>query len=103
MDSIDSHPSMLLGPWEQSITGVKPTEQLITQVADFLFMHVVSRNDLGELSSRGVEIEIEAKLGQLISSDTNERLNLPVTTECIIAEGQRMVGFRSAMTEVINS
>ena len=94
------HPSALLGAWEESITGVKPAQALTTQVADFLFMHVVSRPDLGELASRNVEIEIESKLGQLINIENNERLSLPVTTECAISEAYRLVGFRSAMTEV---
>jgi mRNA capping enzyme, beta chain len=68
-------------------------------VADFLYLKVVSRGDLGELASRGVEIEIEAKLGQLIDKDTNERYSLPVISECILAENARL-GFRSSMTEV---
>lgn len=93
------HPSAILGPWEESILGMRPTEQMTKLVADFLFLKVVSRGDLGELASRGVEIEIEAKLGQLIEKDTNERLRLPVTSECILAENSR-VGFRSSMTEV---
>ncbi len=94
-----NHPSALLGPWEQSITGKKPFEQMTKLVADFLFMNVVSRGDLGELASRGVEIEIEAKLGQLIDKETNERYYLPVGSECILADSAR-VGFRSSMTEV---
>jgi polynucleotide 5'-triphosphatase len=68
-------------------------------VADFLYMNVVSRDDIGELSSRGIEVEIEAKLGQLIDKDTNERYRLPVMSECLLAENQR-VSFRSSMTEV---
>ena len=93
-----NHPSKLLGPWEESIIGKKPSEQITKLVADFLYMNVVSRGDLGELSSRGVEIEIEAKLGQLIDRETNERYFLPVRSECILAESAR-VGFRSSMTE----
>jgi polynucleotide 5'-triphosphatase len=94
-----NHPSALLGPWEESITGKKPFEQMTKLVADFLYMNVVSRGDLGELASRGVEIEIEAKLGQLIDKETNERYYLPVRSECILRDGTR-VGFRSSMTEV---
>jgi polynucleotide 5'-triphosphatase len=93
------HPSRWLGPWEESITGKKPFEQMTKLVADFLYMNVVSRDDIGELSSRGIEVEIEAKLGQLIDKDTNERYRLPVMSECLLAENQR-VSFRSSMTEV---
>jgi hypothetical protein len=94
-----NHASALLGPWEESITGKKPFEQMTKLVADFLYMNVVSRGDLGELASRGVEIEIEAKLGQLIDRETNERYYLPVKSECILNDSAR-VGFRSSMTEV---
>ncbi len=94
-----AHPSLLLGPWEASITGVKPVEQVTKLVADFLYMNVVSRGDLGELASRGVEIEIEAKLGHIIDKETNERYRLPVRSECILVENGR-TSFRSSMTEV---
>jgi polynucleotide 5'-triphosphatase len=92
-------PSRLLGPWEKSITGRKPFEGMTKIVADWLYVNVVSRNDLGELASRGVEVEIEAKIGQLIDKDTSQRFTLPVLSECILAENPR-IGFKSSMTEV---
>ena len=95
----DSNVAELLGPWEPSITGIRPYEEITKAVADWLFVHVVSRPDAGELASRGVEVEIEAKLGQLIHKDTNERFELPVVTECILSEKAR-VSFVSSMTEV---
>jgi polynucleotide 5'-triphosphatase len=91
------HP--LLGRWEQSIMGNKPFDMMTKLVADFLYTNVVSRSDLGELGSRGVEIEIEAKLGQLIDRETNDRYHLPVLSECIL-NGNARVGFKSSMTEV---
>lgn len=94
-----SHPSVLLGPWEECITGKKPYEEITKLVADWLFLNVVSRGDLGELSSRGIEIEIEAKLGQLIDKSTNQRLEMFVQSECIL-QSRNQVAFRSAMTEV---
>jgi len=97
MDS--QHPSALLGPWEESIMGNKPYDMMTKVVADFLYTNVVSRSDLGELGSRGVEIEIEAKLGQLIDRETNDRYFLPVLSECIL-NGNVRVGFKSSMTEV---
>lgn len=87
-----------LGPWEPSITGKRPYEELSKNVADFLFVHVVQHPDMGEISSRGVQFEIEAKLGTLISKDTNDRVNIPVTTECLLHDNGR-VAFRSSMTE----
>jgi polynucleotide 5'-triphosphatase len=97
--SDEPNPSLLLGPWEWSITGHKVSQEMTKLVADFIYMNVLNRGDLGELASRGVEIEIEAKLGQLINKETNERYELPVTSECILADSAR-VGFRSSMTEV---
>jgi len=95
----DSVTGSLLGAWEPSIMGTKPIEEMTKVVADFLWGLVVSRPDIGELASRGVEIEIEAKLGQLINKETNIRYQLPIATECIVQDPQRMT-FRSSMTEV---
>ena len=92
-------PSRILGPWEESITGKKPFEDMTKIVADWLYVNVVSRNDLGELASRGVEVEIEAKIGQLIDKDTNQRYTLPILSECILRENP-CIGFKSSMTEV---
>jgi polynucleotide 5'-triphosphatase len=91
-------PSLILGPWERSITGQKPVETMTRLAADFLFSNVVARGDLGELASRGVLIEIEAKLGQLIDKGTNVRYWQPIMSECVVETGRYM--FRSSMTEV---
>ena len=94
-----SDPTILLGPWDKSITGVVPLDQNGRAIADFLYRTVVDRDDIGELSSRGVEIEIEAKLGQIIDKGTDQRLQLPVDTMCVLKDNQRLA-FRSSMTEV---
>lgn len=91
-------PSLILGPWERSISGSKPNDAISKTVADWLFEHVVHRRDFGELSSRGVQIEIEAKLGQLVDKDTNVRYQLPAMTEVVLAERAR-TAFKSSMTE----
>lgn len=93
----DPHASALLGPWETSISGKKPMQEIVKQIADWIFINVIQRDDLGELSSHGVEIEIEAKLGQFIDQGT--RIHFPVTTEAIFAGGGD-IRFQSAMTEV---
>ncbi|KAF8847036.1 mRNA triphosphatase CET1 [Acephala macrosclerotiorum] len=96
--AMQDDPSVILGPWEKTITNVKPQDEITKCVADFLFANVVSRGDLGELASRGVEIEIEAKLGQIIDKDTNERYQLPVASECVLRPNAGLA-FRSSMTE----
>ena len=89
----------LLGPWEPSISDTTPVNDLTKAIADFLYLEVVNRNDWGELESRGVAVEIEAKLGQLIDKETNQRYWLPVLSECVLAPSNR-ISFRSSMTEV---
>ncbi|RFU30352.1 hypothetical protein B7463_g5994, partial [Scytalidium lignicola] len=95
---IETSTPELLGQWEPSILGTRPTDAMTKLLADWIYLKVVSRADIGELSSRGVEVEIEAKLGQLIDSDTNQRYYIPVQSECILAETGR-VRFVSSMTE----
>lgn len=92
-------PQDLLGPWEPSITGVKPYEEITKTIADFLFLNVVNNEDMQEIRSQGIQFEIEAKLGTLIDKDTNHRVDRAVNSECVIHDGGR-IAFRSSMTEV---
>ncbi|KAL7939258.1 putative mRNA capping nucleoside-triphosphatase [Trichoderma chlorosporum] len=96
--SAEPDPQDILGPWEASIAGVKPIEELSKHVADFLFMNVISNQDIQEITGRGIQFEIEAKLGTLIDKDTNQRVDRFVATECILDDNGR-VAFRSSMTE----
>lgn len=98
-DVAGDDPSLLLGPWEKSIIGAKPYDSAAKAVADWLYGLVVNRQDFGELSTRGVEIEIEAKLGQLVDTDTSVRYQLPILNEVILREMKR-IRFESSMTEV---
>lgn len=95
----ESGPQDILGPWEASITGVKPYEELSKTVADFIFIHVVNNPDIKEITSRGIQFEIEAKLGTLIDKDTNYRVDRLLDTECVLHDTGR-VAFKSSMTEV---
>lgn len=88
-----------LGPWEPSIAGKEPPSEMTKLVADWLYMHVVNRDDTRELASRGVEIEVEAKLGQLVSKETNQRLSMPIRSETVLMDNQ-FISFKSTMTEV---
>ena len=80
----------LLGPWEPSITGYIPHEDVTKTVCDFLFQHVVLRNDASagpagsSAAGQGAIVEVEAKLGQHIDLDRGDRLYLPIMTESIL-------------------
>lgn len=100
-----------LGPWEPSITGYIPYEEITKTVCDFLFRHVVLRNDAvaapagSAAVAQGAIIEVEAKLGQLIDMDRRERLQLPLLSESVLhKEGSRFrTSFESTMTVVSQS
>ena len=68
-------------------------------MADFIFIHVVNNPDIKEIASRGIQFEIEAKLGTLIDKDTNFRVDRLLDTECVLHDTGR-VAFKSSMTEV---
>jgi hypothetical protein len=68
-------------------------------VADFLFLNVINTPDMREISSRGIQFEIEAKLGTLIDRDTNQRVDRGIASECVLMDNSR-VAFKSSMTEV---
>ncbi|KAF7597259.1 mRNA-capping enzyme subunit beta [Aspergillus hancockii] len=95
-----------LGPWEPSISGFIPHEEVTKTVCDFLFQHVVLRNDATAAPAgsaavgQGAIIEVEAKLGQLVDMDRGERLHLPISTESILnKENSRFrTAFESTMT-----
>jgi hypothetical protein len=84
-----------------------PSEEIIRSISDYLFTEVVRRDDVsagpaGGGPGKGAVLEIEAKLGKLIDKHTNERLRLPVMSECIInsRDPSLKIEFKSSMTEV---
>ena len=87
-----------LGPWEQSLLGTRPMDDITKAVADFLYLNVVANDRMGEINSRGIEFEIEAKLGTLIDRQTNQRMAIGAQSECVLSRGDAV--FRSSMTEV---
>ena len=96
-----------LGPWEPSILNVIPLEEVVKVISDFLFAEVVLREGIGVgpaggLASKGAVLEIEAKIGRLIDRNTNDRLRLPVMTECVVSQSDPnlRISFESSMTEV---
>ncbi|KAL4899762.1 hypothetical protein BDW74DRAFT_107489 [Aspergillus multicolor] len=87
-----------LGPWEPSITGLFPYEEVTKVVCDFLFQHVVAGPASATAQSQGTMIEVEAKLGHIIDLDRGERLRLPIMTESIITKDRIRTNFESKMT-----
>lgn len=95
-----------LGPWEPSIINIMPSEEIIRVISDFLFAEVVCRDDVGAGPAgggavRGAVLEVEAKIGQLIDKNSNDRLRLPVMTECVVSKNDPSLrlAFKSSMTE----
>ncbi|KAL9577258.1 MAG: hypothetical protein Q9212_006480 [Teloschistes hypoglaucus] len=99
-------PTGILGLWEPSITNVIPAEELSKAVSDYLYTTVVTMNGVqfgpaGGTASHGAMVEVEAKIGQIIDKNTNDRIKIPVSTECLLDRNDpnlRTV-FRSSMTE----
>ena len=96
-----------LGPWEPSILNIIPSEELTRVISDWLFEHVVLREDVGVgpaggAADQGAVLEIEAKIGQLMDKNTNDRIRIPVLNECVVshADPNLKLAFKSSMTEV---
>ncbi|OJD20081.1 hypothetical protein ACJ73_08587 [Blastomyces percursus] len=95
-----------LGPWEPSITGLIPHEEVTKLICDFLFQQVVMRRDIGagpaggSAVGQGAVLEVEAKLGMLVDRNRGERVRIPALTECILAKDDPSirVGFESSMS-----
>ena len=97
-----------LGPWEPSIAGYIPHEEITKIICDFLFQHVVMRNDVAAAPAgssapgQGAIIEVEGKLGHLIDMERGDRLRLPILTESILNKDNPRfrTSFESSMTLV---
>ena len=96
-----------LGAWEPSILDVEPVEDITKVISDWLFTEVVLKQGIGVgpaggSASNGAVLEIEAKIGRLIDQHTNDRIRLPVATECIVSltDPNLRINFESSMTEV---
>ena len=96
-----------LGPWEPSILNIIPSEELTRVISDWLFENVVLREDVGVgpaggAADQGAVLEIEAKIGQLMDKNTNDRIRIPVLNECVVShtDPNLKIAFKSSMTEV---
>lgn len=97
----------LLGPWEYNIANVEPLDEVIRLVSDFLFLNVVMDDKVGVAPAGGGRglgaiFEIEAKIGRIIDNNTNDRIRLPVESECVISRSDPNIKtrFESSMTQV---
>lgn len=88
-----------LNPWEPTIIGKQPYEELSKAVADFIYINVINHHDLAQIRSHNALIEVEAKLGNLVNKNTNDRVHYPILSECLLQDSSRVM-FKSSMTEV---
>lgn len=88
--------------WESSITDTKPRDELVRQVADFLYLTMLRRENIGTGDATRGALEVEAKFGTLIDRNTSERLALPVMTKTVLHQdfSDRNIRFESQMSEV---
>ncbi|KAL8857951.1 MAG: hypothetical protein Q9178_005570 [Gyalolechia marmorata] len=98
MDATQSMPDSVggLGPWEPTITGVIPAEELTREIMDYIIQTVAP------MKSPVLDmIEIEAKIGHIIDKDTDVRIRLPGRTEVMVdhTNPSLRTAFRSSMTE----
>lgn len=108
-----AQPERVIGPlglWEPSILDIHPTEDITKVISDWLFSEVVQKQGIGVgpaggSANKGAVLEIEAKIGRLIDQNTNDRLRLPVVSECVISQSDpnMRINFESSMTEVSDS
>ncbi|KAJ8661589.1 hypothetical protein O0I10_002857 [Lichtheimia ornata] len=72
---------------ETTIFGIKPVDDIVQYVADFIATHCDQEN-----------VEIEGKLGLLIDKQTRRRINMNAVTETVIGAGlEGRVRFESNM------
>ncbi|KAL8980633.1 MAG: hypothetical protein Q9205_004341 [Flavoplaca limonia] len=101
MDAVQSVPDSTgnLGPWEPTITGVIPAEELTREIMDYIIGIIAPMQTMqGPILDM---IEIEAKIGHIVDKDTDDRIRLPTRTEVMIdhTNPNTRTTFRSSMTE----
>ncbi|KAF2088799.1 mRNA triphosphatase CET1, partial [Saccharata proteae CBS 121410] len=83
---------------EPNFQNLEPWDDVTRQVCDFLWNHIISREDL-QLARSTVKVEVEGKLGTLVDKDTNQRLELPVASQCVLTKPVEKLAFKSFMNE----
>jgi len=101
-DKMQGISRLLKMPWELSFTGKGPADRLVHRIATFLYRTMLTRPQLGAGDPTNGSLEIEAKIGTLVDRNTNERIQLPVVTPCVLDENfsKTRCRFESFMNEV---
>lgn len=86
----------VLGQWEKTMRWNTPYPDILKLVQDWLYQQLLSLGDVGTNPQEG-QVEIEAKIGYLINSATDQRIQLPVYNMCVVKPGAHDYSFRSEM------
>lgn len=95
-------PSSSGAPIERSIFGTDPLDEFVCHVGGWIYSISRGGQVLEDLppGCTEAEIEVEAKIGTLIDTNTHERISLPVSNETILRNGMPGVRFESGMTSL---
>jgi len=74
---------------EPSWINAEPIDEFIREIGDFIIRATKGRTN----------VEVEAKIGVLIDTRTNQRLNLPAVSEIILAENYPDLRFEANMSQ----
>ncbi|KAK5709641.1 hypothetical protein LTR17_019577 [Elasticomyces elasticus] len=75
-----------LGKWEKSIRWTAPMPEMLKQVMDWLYVQLNNLQDVPD-DPNEVEIEIEAKIGQIVDAKSGQRVMWPITSPTILNQG----------------
>ncbi|KAG8904789.1 mRNA-capping enzyme subunit beta [Tulasnella sp. 403] len=75
-------------PLEASILCAEPLDEFVMEIADWVHRNAQGRSN----------VEVEAKVGMIIDTRSDERINLPVSSETILAPDYPEIRFSSNMT-----
>lgn len=89
----------ILGGWEKTFRWNTPMPSMLREVQKWLYQTLLLNQDVGHDPLEGT-IEIEAKIGTLVNTETGQRIALPVTSATVLAEKFPRLGFESQMEEV---
>ncbi|KAK5129988.1 hypothetical protein LTR08_002581 [Meristemomyces frigidus] len=89
----------IFGQWENSVCWNQPFGDMEKAVADWIYIHLKALEDVD--NPKECVIEIEAKIGKIITKNTDERIRMPVTTAAVLDEGwmKKEARFESQMDE----
>ncbi|WPG97256.1 Hypothetical protein R9X50_00002800 [Acrodontium crateriforme] len=94
------HARSVLGSWEKSARWNTPYPDLLKAVQDWLYSQLVNLQEIGNSPDEGA-IEIEAKIGQIKTKDSENRVYVPVMNAVVLESGwfSKNCRFESQMDE----